>query len=115
MNTISVKSWPIWWPSNIAAMIRRFSVDHFGARRCVRGLSAHLEDRAWRLSFFGDELESIVEFDPLTGERTGSFEQIRIYANSHYVTPKPTMQQALISIKKELRQRLDQLVDDGNC
>ena len=74
---------------------------------------AHLEDRAWRLSFFGDELESIVEFDPLTGERTGSFEQIRIYANSHYVTPKPTMQQALISIKKELRQRLDQLVDDG--
>jgi len=73
----------------------------------------HLEDRAWRLSFFGDELESIVEFDPLTGERTGSFEQIRIYANSHYVTPKPTMQQALISIKKELRQRLDQLVDDG--
>jgi len=74
---------------------------------------AHLEDRAWRLSFFGDELESIVEFDPLTGERTGSFEQIRIYANSHYVTPKPTMQQALISIKKELRQRLDQLVDEG--
>jgi excinuclease ABC subunit B len=58
-------------------------------------------------------LESIVEFDPLTGERTGSFEQIRIYANSHYVTPKPTMQQALISIKKELRQRLDQLVDEG--
>ncbi len=74
---------------------------------------AHLEDSAWRLSFFGDEFESIVEFDPLTGERTGSFEQIRIYANSHYVTPKPTMQQALISIKKELRQRLDQLVDDG--
>ena len=74
---------------------------------------AHLEDRAWRLSFFGDELESIVEFDPLTGQRTGAFEQIRIYANSHYVTPKPTMQQALISIKKELRQRLDQLVDDG--
>src|SRR6056300_79221 len=74
---------------------------------------AHLEDSAWRLSFFGDELESIVEFDPLTGERTGSFEQIRIYANSHYVTPKPTMQQALISIKKELRQRLDQLVDEG--
>ena len=74
---------------------------------------AHLEDRAWRLSFFGDELEKIVEFDPLTGERTNSFEQIRIYANSHYVTPKPTMQQALISIKQELRQRLDQLVNEG--
>ncbi len=74
---------------------------------------AHLEDRAWRLSFFGDEIENIVEFDPLTGERTNSFEQIRIYANSHYVTPKPTMQQALISIKQELRQRLDQLVNEG--
>ena len=74
---------------------------------------AHLEDRAWRLSFFGDELENITEFDPLTGEKTNSFEQIRIYANSHYVTPKPNMQQALISIKTELRQRLDQLVNEG--
>ena len=51
---------------------------------------AHLEDRAWKLSFFGEELEAITEFDPLTGEKTGSFEQIRVYANSHYVTPKPT-------------------------
>jgi excinuclease ABC subunit B len=74
---------------------------------------AHLEDRAWRLSFFGDDLEGITEFDPLTGEKTGTFEQIRIYANSHYVTPKPTMQQAVISIKKELRMRLDQLVGEG--
>ena len=74
---------------------------------------AHLEDRAWKLSFFGEELESITEFDPLTGERTGSFDQIRVYANSHYVTPKPTMQQAVVSIKKELRQRLDQLVGEG--
>ncbi len=74
---------------------------------------AHLEDRAWKLSFFGNELESITEFDPLTGERTGSFDKIRIYANSHYVTPKPTMNQAVISIKKELRQRLDQLVSEG--
>ncbi|MAY87973.1 MAG: excinuclease ABC subunit B [Pseudooceanicola sp.] len=74
---------------------------------------AHLEDRAWKLSFFGEELESITEFDPLTGERTGSFDQIRVYANSHYVTPKPTMQQAMVSIKKELRQRLDQLVGEG--
>ncbi len=74
---------------------------------------AHLEDRAWRLSFFGEELEGITEFDPLTGQKTGSFDQIRIYANSHYVTPKPTMQQAVQSIKKELRQRLDQLVNEG--
>ncbi|MDE4098632.1 MULTISPECIES: excinuclease ABC subunit UvrB [Rhodobacterales] len=74
---------------------------------------AHLEDRAWKLSFFGEELEAITEFDPLTGERTGSFEQIRVYANSHYVTPKPTLNQAVIEIKKELRMRLDQLVGDG--
>ncbi|MTJ05979.1 MAG: excinuclease ABC subunit UvrB [Sediminimonas qiaohouensis] len=74
---------------------------------------AHLEDRAWRLSFFGEELEAITEFDPLTGEKTGSFDQIRVYANSHYVTPKPTMQQAIVGIKQELRQRLDQLVGEG--
>ena len=74
---------------------------------------AHLEDRAWRLSFFGEELESIVEFDALTGQKTDTFKQIRVYANSHYVTPKPTMQQAIIGIKKELRQRLDQLVGEG--
>ena len=74
---------------------------------------AHLEDRAWRLSFFGEELEAITEFDPLTGEKTDTFDQIRVYANSHYVTPKPTMNQAIIGIKKELRMRLDQLVNDG--
>ncbi len=74
---------------------------------------AHLEDRAWRFSFFGEELESIVEFDPLTGAKTDSFKQIRIYANSHYVTPRPTMQQAIQGIKRELRQRLDQLVNEG--
>ncbi|GGB19884.1 excinuclease ABC subunit UvrB [Allosediminivita pacifica] len=74
---------------------------------------AHLEDRAWRLSFFGEELEGITEFDPLTGEKTSNFDRIRVYANSHYVTPKPTMQQAVIQIKKELRQRLDQLVGEG--
>ncbi len=74
---------------------------------------AHLEDRAWKLSFFGDELESITEFDPLTGEKTGHFDRIRVYANSHYVTPKPTMQQAIIKIKEELRHRLDQLVGEG--
>ncbi|MQQ09877.1 excinuclease ABC subunit UvrB [Epibacterium sp. SM1979] len=74
---------------------------------------AHLEDRAWRLSFFGEELEGITEFDPLTGERTGTFDQIRVYANSHYVTPKPTLNQAVISIKRELRERLDNLVSEG--
>lgn len=74
---------------------------------------AHLEDRAWRLSFFGEELESITEFDALTGEKTDTFEQIRVYANSHYVTPKPTLQQAIINIKQELRQRLDQFVNEG--
>jgi excinuclease ABC subunit B len=74
---------------------------------------AHLEDRAWRFSFFGDALESITEFDPLTGEKTGALEKVRIYANSHYVTPRPTMQQAIKGIKAELRQRLDQLVADG--
>src|SRR6056297_577320 len=74
---------------------------------------AHLEDRAWRLSFFGEELEAITEFDPLTGTKTDNFDQIRVYANSHYVTPKPTMQQAILGIKKELRTRLDQLVGEG--
>mgnify|MGYP000580590413 CR=1 FL=1 len=74
---------------------------------------AHLDDRAWRLSFFGEELESITEFDPLTGEKTAVMEHIRVYANSHYVTPKPTMSQAVIKIKAELKTRLDQLVNDG--
>ncbi len=74
---------------------------------------AHLEDRAWRFSFFGEELESITEFDPLTGAKTDTFDQIRIYANSHYVTPRPTMKQAINGIKAELRIRLDQLVAEG--
>ncbi|TDL79776.1 excinuclease ABC subunit UvrB [Palleronia sediminis] len=74
---------------------------------------AHLDDAAWRLSFFGEELESIVEFDPLTGAKTGDFDRVRLYANSHYVTPKPTMRTAVQNIKKELRQRLDQLVGEG--
>ncbi len=74
---------------------------------------AHLEDRAWRFSFFGEELEGITEFDPLTGARTDSFEQVRIYANSHYVTPRPTLQQAIVGIRKELHQRLKQLTEEG--
>ncbi|PYF10726.1 excinuclease ABC subunit B [Rhodobacter viridis] len=74
---------------------------------------AHLEDRAWRFSFFGEELEAITEFDPLTGSKTDSFTQIRIYANSHYVTPRPTLQQATKSIRAELALRLKQLNDEG--
>ena len=74
---------------------------------------AHLEDRAWRFSFFGEELESIVEFDPLTGAKTDTFQQIRIYANSHYVTPRPTLQQAIKGIKDELFHRLKQLNGEG--
>ncbi|MGG7566281.1 excinuclease ABC subunit UvrB [Rhodovulum sp. DZ06] len=74
---------------------------------------AHLEDRAWRLSFFGEELETIQEFDPLTGEKTGSLEKVRIYANSHYVTPRPTIQQAIKGIKEELAVRLKQLEGEG--
>jgi excinuclease ABC subunit B len=74
---------------------------------------AHLEDRAWRFSFFGEELEAIIEFDPLTGVKTDTFKQIRIYANSHYVTPRPTIQQAIKGIKGELTLRLDQLIKEG--
>ena len=74
---------------------------------------AHLEDRAWRFSFFGEELESITEFDPLTGAKTDSFQKIRIYANSHYVTPRPTLQQAIKGIKEELFHRLKQLQEEG--
>lgn len=68
---------------------------------------AHYEDRAWKISFFGDELETITEFDPLTGKRSSSLEVIRVYANSHYVTPRPTLNQAIDGIGKELKQTLD--------
>ncbi|HHI82698.1 MAG TPA: excinuclease ABC subunit UvrB [Rhizobiales bacterium] len=74
---------------------------------------SHLEDRAWRLSFFGDELESITEFDPLTGQKTARLETIKVYANSHYVTPKPTLDQAVKRIKIELQQRLDEFNANG--
>ena len=67
---------------------------------------AHLEDRAWRISLFGSEIEEIWEFDPLTGEKTNSLEKITIFANSHYVTPRPTLQQAVKLIASELQQRL---------
>jgi len=63
---------------------------------------SHLEDRAWRLSLFGDKLEQIEEFDPLTGDKVRDLSLIKVYANSHYITPKPTVEQAIINIKKEL-------------
>lgn len=74
---------------------------------------AHLDDRGWRLSFFGEELEAIQEFDTLTGERTATLDKVRVYANSHYVTPRPTMQQAMKGIKAELVTRLAQLNNEG--
>jgi len=70
---------------------------------------AHLEDRAWRISLFGDEVEELTEFDPLTGQKSDAFKTIKLYANSHYVTPRPTLQQAIKGIKAELKLRLDEL------
>jgi excinuclease ABC subunit B len=74
---------------------------------------AHLEDRAWRLSLFGDEIETIVEFDPLTGQKITELPEIKIFANSHYVTPKPTLQQAVKLIREELKDRLKELNDQN--
>ena len=74
---------------------------------------AHYEDRAWRVNLFGDEVESIEEFDPLTGHKTDELKFVKIYANSHYVTPRPTLLQAIAGIKQELRWRLDQLNNAG--
>ncbi|UFS74141.1 excinuclease ABC subunit UvrB [Tardiphaga sp. 37S4] len=74
---------------------------------------AHYEDRAWRVNLFGDTVESIEEFDPLTGHKQDELEFIKIYANSHYVTPRPTLIQAMKSIKEELKWRLDQLHNQG--
>jgi excinuclease ABC subunit B len=74
---------------------------------------SHYEDSAWRVSFFGDEIEEIVEFDPLTGKKVGSLNSVRIYANSHYVTPGPTMKQAVEAIKFELTERLKELEIEG--
>jgi excinuclease ABC subunit B len=74
---------------------------------------AHLDDRAWRISMFGDEIESLNEFDPLTGEKTAALKEETLYANSHYVTPKPTLAQAVKQIKAELKTRLDELYAQG--
>jgi excinuclease ABC subunit B len=102
----------------VALQYKRSAADF--ARGCfrVRGdvieiFPAHCEDRAWRVSLFGDEVESIQEFDPLTGNRTADLKFVKVYANSHYVTPRPTLQQAVKGIKQELKARIDELVRNG--
>ena len=74
---------------------------------------SHYEDRAWRVTLFGDEVEAIQEFDPLTGEITAKLDEITVYANSHYITPRPTLTQAIADIKVELKQRLDEFTAEG--
>ena len=74
---------------------------------------SHYEDRAWRVTLFGDEIEAIHEFDPLTGDRTAELKDITVYANSHYVTPRPTLTQAIHDIKIELKARVEELTTEG--
>ncbi len=98
----------------VALQYKRSGGDFYRGSFRVRGdvieiFPAHYEDRAWRVSLFGDEVELIHEFDPLTGQKTDELEFVKIYANSHYVTPRPTLLQAISGIKLELRQRLEQL------
>jgi excinuclease ABC subunit B len=75
---------------------------------------SHYEDSAWRISFFGDEIEQITEFDPLTGRTAATLNSVRVYANSHYVTPGPTMKQAMEAIRHELTERLKELTGEGH-
>jgi len=98
----------------VALQYKRSAGDFYRGSFRVRGdvieiFPAHYEDRAWRVSLFGDEIESIHEFDPLTGAKTDELEFVKIYANSHYVTPRPTLLQAIAGIKQELKWRLDGL------
>jgi len=98
----------------VAQQYKRQDINFVRGSFRVRGdtieiFPAHLEDRAWRISLFGDEIEAITEFDPLTGQKTGDLKSVKIYANSHYVTPRPTLNQAIKSIKEELKHRLDEL------
>ncbi|MGJ0535008.1 excinuclease ABC subunit UvrB [Methylocystis sp.] len=102
----------------VALHYRRTGADFTRGTFRVRGdtvdiFPAHYEDRAWRISFFGDEVESISEFDPLTGKKTVDLEFVKVYANSHYVTPRPTLLQSIKAIKEELRARLDELHRSG--
>ncbi|MEA2872900.1 MAG: excinuclease subunit, partial [Hyphomicrobiales bacterium] len=98
----------------VALQYKRTQHDFYRGSFRVRGdtldiFPAHYEDRAWRVNLFGDEVESIEEFDPLTGQKTDELQFVKIYANSHYVTPRPTLIQAISGIKQELKWRLDQL------
>ena len=98
----------------VALQYKRIQSDFSRGTFRVRGDSidifpAHYEDRAWRINLFGDEVESIEEFDPLTGQKTDELKFVKVYANSHYVTPRPTLLQAIAGIRQELRWRLDQL------
>ncbi|MBU6465033.1 MAG: excinuclease ABC subunit UvrB [Bradyrhizobium sp.] len=102
----------------VALQYKRTSADFARGTFRVRGdvidiFPAHYEDRAWRVNLFGDIVENIEEFDPLTGHKQDELEFIKIYANSHYVTPRPTLVQAIKSIKSELKLRLDQLNNQG--
>ncbi len=102
----------------VAQQYRRRDADFQRGSFRVRGdtieiFPAHLEDRAWRISLFGDEIETITEFDPLTGKKTDQLKSVKIYANSHYVTPRPTLNQAVKEIKKELTWRLEELTKAG--
>src|SRR6186997_536573 len=102
----------------VATQYKRTSADFSRGTFRVRGdvidiFPAHYEDRAWRVNLFGDEVESIHEFDPLTGHKTDELEFVKIYANSHYVTPRPTLIQAISGIKAELKWRLDELHNSG--
>ena len=98
----------------VALQYKRTQHDFYRGSFRVRGdtldiFPAHYEDRAWRVNLFGDEVESIEEFDPLTGQKTDELQFIKVYSNSHYVTPRPTLIQAINGIKSELKWRLDQL------
>jgi excinuclease ABC subunit B len=98
----------------VALQYKRTNTDFGRGTFRVRGdtielFPAHLEDRAWRFGLFGDEVESIAEFDPLTGHKIADLKFVKVYANSHYVTPRPTLEQAIAGIKAELKERLDQL------
>jgi excinuclease ABC subunit B len=98
----------------VALQYKRTLADFFRGSFRVRGdtidiFPAHYEDRAWRIQLFGDTIEKIEEMDPLTGVKTDELDFVKIYANSHYVTPRPTLIQAIAGIKHELKVRLDQL------
>ncbi len=74
---------------------------------------SHFEDRAWRISLFGDVIETISEFDPLTGRKTAELDNVKVYSNSHYITPKPTLEQAVLRIKNDLKLRLTEFNNAG--